>query len=533
MDLCNTVISANINNQSNLIQLDDQQAINQQQQVRFVTSNFNNFSDQNINNKIYFEQHQHDFESEEFKTCYNQSKRIGGNVKNNSKEGTLSGTTRFTGNAQNNHFSQFSKNNFYEDRELDNQVNFMRRYRILTQYNQEKHEGIQIFVESLRRLEDLGMLKNIGTDCNGTQYFILFAYKYPEDAQLRIQIQLFTDIVSHSNKKTKQRTRLHPKNSIWKVKCRKQKKASIDQSYTSQYVYKNKDEILLIMWREQYELLKEKRMAQRKVKSQANSYTNSDDMAKALLQGFTKEVLERGDEQYMDFNISTACQTVDVIGRHIYQFQRQQGSLIPDIFLLLVTFFESSPELLKTEGLFRIAASLDKLDTLQIHLQMGNYYILNEMTQDGPHAVANYLKKILKYMGEPLCTYKLYSRFRDLSDVKIEQRADKLKEICQMLPPVNKHVFVFLIKFWLKVSDLHQVNKMTLHNLAIVVTPNLFRPFELTANDLIFASHLVESFKVMMLNYEYIFDVNSHPERQIRETNIDNNFNSHIFIGQK
>ena len=49
---------------------------------------------------------------------------------------------------------------------------------------------------------------------------------------------------------------------------------------------------------------------------------------------------------------------------------------------------------------------------------------------------------------------------------------------------------------------------MPLHNLATVITPNLFRPFELTANDLIFASHLVESLKIMILNYEYIFDIN-------------------------
>lgn len=51
-----------------------------------------------------------------------------------------------------------------------------------------------------------------------------------------------------------------------------------------------------------------------------------------------------------------------------------------------------------------------------------------------PHVVANYLKKVLKYMGEPLCTYKLYTKFRDLSginysiiifaliDVKLDER---------------------------------------------------------------------------------------------------------------
>jgi hypothetical protein len=48
---------------------------------------------------------------------------------------------------------------------------------------------------------------------------------------------------------------------------------------------------------------------------------------------------------------------------------------------------------------------------------------------------------------------------------------------------------------------------MNLHNLATVITPNIFRPFEMTANDLIFAGHLVDSFKTMIVNYIYIFDI--------------------------
>ena len=44
--------------------------------------------------------------------------------------------------------------------------------------------------------------------------------------------------------------------------------------------------------------------------------------------------------------------------------------------------------------------------------------------------VANYLKKVLKYMGEPLCTFALYSRFRELSETPVDKRAGKLKEIC-------------------------------------------------------------------------------------------------------
>jgi hypothetical protein len=184
---------------------------------------------------------------------------------------------------------------------------------------------------------------------------------------------------------------------------------------------------------------------------------------------------------------------------------------VPEIFLLLVSYFEVQPDLMKTEGLFRIAASLDKLDELQVHVTMGNYYYLTLLKEE-PHVVANYLKKVLKYMGEPLCTFALYSRFRDLSDTPVPKRAAKLKEICALLPPVNRNVFIFIIKFFLKVTKQSEHNKMNVHNLATVVTPNIFRPFELTANDLIFAQHLVETFKIMITEYREVFSVTPEEE---------------------
>jgi hypothetical protein len=75
-------------------------------------------------------------------------------------------------------------------------------------------------------------------------------------------------------------------------------------------------------------------------------------------------------------------------------------------------------------------------------------------------------------MGEPLCTFKLYSRFRDLSgnpifdilsmsiDVKLEDRAERLKQICSLLPDVNKHTFVYIIRFFHKVIEQCDYNKV-------------------------------------------------------------------------
>ena len=47
---------------------------------------------------------------------------------------------------------------------------------------------------------------------------------------------------------------------------------------------------------------------------------------------------------------------------------------------------------------------------------------------------------------------------------------------------------------------------MTIHNLSTIMTPNLFRPFEITPNDLIYAGHLVEVLKMMCVHTDYIFE---------------------------
>ena len=49
-----------------------------------------------------------------------------------------------------------------------------------------------------------------------------------------------------------------------------------------------------------------------------------------------------------------------------------------------------------------------------MHFSLENYYYLKEL-ENNPHVVANYFKKFLKEMSEPLCTFPLYQRYRDLN----------------------------------------------------------------------------------------------------------------------
>jgi len=60
---------------------------------------------------------------------------------------------------------------------------------------------------------------------------------------------------------------------------------------------------------------------------------------------------------------------------------------------------------------------------------------------------------------------------------------------------------------------------MNLHNIAIIFAPNLFRPFEFTPNDLIYAGQLVEVLKMMLENYMWLFDVSGD---ELHELSLDN-----------
>ena len=98
----------------------------------------------------------------------------------------------------------------------------------------------------------------------------------------------------------------------------------------------------------------------------------------------------------------------------MYEFKVIEGSgkdAVPEIFLALVSFFEANPHLMQTYTLFRKNSTSMNMDSIDIHLSHGNYHYLNTILND-PYLVANHIKRILREMAEPLCTYKLYSSFK-------------------------------------------------------------------------------------------------------------------------
>jgi len=82
-----------------------------------------------------------------------------------------------------------------------------------------------------------------------------------------------------------------------------------------------------------------------------------------------------------------------------------------------------------------------------------------------------------------------------------------LEEIIALLrdlPPLNRSTLVYLSRFFKRVSEFSDQNKMNQYNLAVIISPNLFRCRELTNMDLINQGNLADVFTVLMNNTDYI-----------------------------
>ena len=218
---------------------------------------------------------------------------------------------------------------------------------------------------------------------------------------------------------------------------------------------------------------------------------------------FKKEVVSTSDSKYKDFDVSTAVQGYEILGKHIYEFPRDEGELVPEIFTVLFSYFERNEAHISTEGLFRIAGNKETMKEIEKEMEKGNYFYLGNIQE--PLSVAGYMKKVFREMGEPLCTFDLYSKFKDINDETCstpEEKVQRAFDLVERLPEINKETFKALLSFLQTVTHYKEHNKMGANNLAIIFAPNLFKAYEVTPNDMIYAQVLVKTLTLMIANFE-------------------------------
>ena len=122
--------------------------------------------------------------------------------------------------------------------------------------------------------------------------------------------------------------------------------------------------------------------------------------------------------------------TTDVFGKSLRQFKQLDGhdkNSPPLVFHLVIGYFQTNPETLKSEGLFRVATDMALVHELEVHLAMENYHHITQVAS--PNVVTNYFKLMMREMSDPICPYYLYDNFMALTTVDREERVEPLKKL--------------------------------------------------------------------------------------------------------
>ena len=117
------------------------------------------------------------------------------------------------------------------------------------------------------------------------------------------------------------------------------------------------------------------------------------------------------------------------------------------------------------------------------------------------YTVADLLKLFLRLLPQPIIPVEIYYHYF-LAGTLIDDKQiyiSYLSSLIKLLPVDNRNVLEYLCKFFKKVADHSDKNKMTASNLAIIFAPSIFGQSRIpNSNQLIIeskaTSHLTHSF---------------------------------------
>ncbi|XP_023293254.2 rho GTPase-activating protein 92B [Lucilia cuprina] len=132
---------------------------------------------------------------------------------------------------------------------------------------------------------------------------------------------------------------------------------------------------------------------------------------------------------------------------------------------------------LSEEGLLRVGCASTKLRRMKHALEA--QYVKTPLPLDyqDPHVIGSILKLYLRELPEPLLTFKCYKDFlKAVEKHSEEERKIEIKNTLAKLPTSNYLNLRYLTKFLWLVTQNVDCNKMSSHNLAIVMSPNMLWP---------------------------------------------------------
>ncbi|NWX42380.1 RHG18 protein, partial [Steatornis caripensis] len=149
------------------------------------------------------------------------------------------------------------------------------------------------------------------------------------------------------------------------------------------------------------------------------------------------------------------------------------GTKTPLIFQKLIAQIEEAT--LETEGLLRIPGVATRVKSLCQELEAKFYEGTFNWENVKQHDAASLLKLFIRELPQPLLTVEYLKAFQDVQNLPTrKQQLQALNLLVLLLPEANRDTLKVLLEFLQRVIDHRDKNKMTLKNVAMVMTPNLF-----------------------------------------------------------
>lgn len=127
---------------------------------------------------------------------------------------------------------------------------------------------------------------------------------------------------------------------------------------------------------------------------------------------------------------------------------------------------------LETTGIFRVSPTKDSLDDLKAEVDQGRSFDFSDI--NNPHIISGLLKAFLRETPDPLFTFERYPKFMEASKLETsEEQVAAIDVLLKSLPEANYKTLQHVTLLCRLIEARKEDNKMTISNLATVLTPNM------------------------------------------------------------
>lgn len=172
---------------------------------------------------------------------------------------------------------------------------------------------------------------------------------------------------------------------------------------------------------------------------------------------------------------------------------------IPAVLVLLKNLLHKANGY-KTEGIFRIAPESEECAKIKMkltNLSSNEELILNEESKISPHIISNLIKQFFRDLKP--CLLDCLSKEEI---IKIGTNEITIQDSLLLIKEPSKSVFLWLLDLLKQVVKEKDINRMSIKNLSIILSPNLFSADNLTPIETLILSQKAVALVTRFLEYK-------------------------------